>query len=133
MNFSKKLPLSIRAQRVLLWIMATMMCGNAIWSMVLAGGGAFGIGYAMPYFLLGALITVLAIQIKSGAKWVQVVMIVLYSVMILLQVGRMFNGDPWGLIGLFFPIYGLVLALRATAREFFSRRGSGPQRGYAAY
>ena len=120
MRKNKQIPLSVRAQRVLLWIMATMMYGNAIWSMVEVGGGVFGVGYAMPYILLGALMTVLALQIKSGAKWIQVVLIVLYSVMIFLQIGRFLGGDPWGFIGLFFPIFGLVLALRRTARDFFA-------------
>ena len=76
---------------------------------------------------------VLAVRIRTGAKWIQVVLVVLYGVMILLQIGRFLSGDLWGFIGLFFPIYGLVLALRSTAREFFSSRGAGPQRGYAAY
>ena len=132
MHFLQKPPLSVRTQRVLLWITAVMMYGNAIWAITEAGGGAFGFGYAMPYIMFGVLTTVLAVRIRTGSKWIQIVTIVLYSVMIFLQVSRFLAGDLWGFIGLFFPIYGLVLALRPTARDFFNR-GSGPQSGYAAY
>lgn len=116
----KSLPLAVRAQRVLLWFLFVMMIGNGLVLIVETGGGAFGVGYASPYFALGAFIAVLAAKIKSRAKWILVGVIVLYSVMVFLQVNRMFNGDLGGFIGLFFPIFGLVLALRRTTREFFA-------------
>jgi hypothetical protein len=117
---NRRLPLSVRTQRVLLWFLVVMMVGNGLISIMEAGGGAFGIGYALPYFALGAFMAVLALKISSGAKWIRISLIVLYSVMISLQISRMLNGDLGGLIGLFFPIFGLVLALRRTAREFFA-------------
>lgn len=116
----KKLPLAVRAQRVLLWFLFVMMIGNGLILIMEAGGGAFGIGYAFPYFALGAFLAVLAAKITSRAKWIRISLIVLYSVMIFLQVSRMLGGDLGGFIGLPFPIFGLVLALRRTSREFFA-------------
>lgn len=118
----KKLPLAVRAQRVLLWFLFVMMIGNGLVLVLETGGGAFGIGYASPYFALGAFMAVLAVKIKSGAKWIKISLIVLYSVMIFLQISRMLNGDLGGLIGLPFPIFGLVLTLRRTSRYFFAGR-----------
>lgn len=116
----RKLPLAVRAQRVLLWFLFVMMVGNGLVVFVEAGGGAFGIGVAFPYFALAAFLAVLAAKIKSGAKWIRISLIVLYGVMIFLQISRMLGGDLGGFIGLPFPIFGLVLALRRTSREFFA-------------
>lgn len=119
MSKNRTLPLAVRTQRVLLWFLVVMMAGNGLILFVEVGGGAFGIGYAARYFALGAFMAVLAVKINSGAKWIRVSLIVLYSIMTLLQISRMINGDLGGFIGLFFPVFGLVLALRRTAREFF--------------
>ncbi|GAA1081186.1 hypothetical protein [Nocardiopsis metallicus] len=120
-----RLPLAVRVQRVLLWFLFVMMIGNGLMLILETGGGAFGIGYASPYFALGSFMAVLAAKIKSGAKWIRISLIVLYSVMIFLQINRFFNGDLGGLIGLLFPIFGLVLVLRRTSREFFAVSWSG--------
>ncbi|WP_036554822.1 hypothetical protein [Nocardiopsis sp. CNT312] len=117
----KRPPLAVRAQRVLLWFLAVMMLGNALWSVAEVGGGAFGVGYALPYFFLTACFALFAARIGHGEKWVWVSLLVLYGLLILLQVGRVLGGDPSGLIGLLFLLLGLVLSLRSTSRKHFSR------------
>lgn len=113
-------PASVRAQRVLLWIHAVMFAGNAIWAIGEAGGGMFGVGYAMPYFLLTALSTALAVKVATRARWVRTSTIMLHSFLIVIQLGRTLGGDVFGLIGLLIAITGLVLALRPAARGYFS-------------
>lgn len=113
-------PRSVRTQRVLLWIYAVMFLGNALWAMGEVGGGARGLGYALPYFFLGFLSGLLALKTVSRARWVRVTTIALHGVLILLQLSRTLAGDVFGLIGLLIAVFGLVLALRSSARDYFS-------------
>lgn len=117
----KRLPLAVRAQRALLWFLAVMMVGNGLLSIVEVGGGAFGVGYALPYFFLTACFVLFAVRVKHGEKWVWVSMLVLYILLILLQVIRFLAGDLAGFIGMLFLILGLVLSLRSTSRSYFSQ------------
>lgn len=119
-----KPPLAVRAQRVLLWFLAVMMVGNSFLSFLEAGGGTFGVGYALPYVFLTAFFVLFALRVGNGDKWVWVSMLVLYIVLILLQVVRVLAGDLPGLIGMLFLIFGLVLALNSASRTHFSQ----PQR-----
>lgn len=113
------LPFAVRVQRILLWFLAVMMVGNSVLSMVEAGGGAFGVGYALPYIFLTAFFVLFALRVGHGDKWVWVSMLVLYVVLILLQVIRVLAGDLAGLIGMLFLVFGLVLALTPTSRAHF--------------
>lgn len=113
-------PASVRAQRVLLWIYAVMFAANAIWAIGEAGGGMFGVGFAMPYLPLTAVSTLLAVKVATRARRVRTSTIVLHSFLIVVQLGRTIGGDVFGLIGLIIAITGLVLALRPTARRYFS-------------
>ncbi|MFE3457703.1 hypothetical protein ACFXKD_09155 [Nocardiopsis aegyptia] len=122
-------PLSVRAQRVLLWIMAVLFFGNALWSMSIAGWGLFGIGYAMPYMLACAFTALLALKAGSARTWVWVCVIVLHAVILLFQLGRTLSADLYGLFGSLFSILGLALVLSSSSRRFFR----GPQRGFAPY
>lgn len=126
---SAALPLSVRAQRVLLWVMAVLIFGNAAMDFAEAGGGPFGLGYALRYVLIGAVITVLALRTGTGRRWVRICVIVLHAVILVLQLSRVLDGDVFGLVGLAFPVTGLVLAFRRTARDFFA--ADGPVRGHA--
>ena len=119
-------PLSVRAQRVLLWILAVMMVGNGLVLFMEAGGGAFGIGYALPYALLTACFVLFAVRIGRGEKWVWVGMVVLYGLLTVLQVGRFLGGDPAGFLGFLFLVVCLALALRSSARAHFSRQPRPP-------
>ena len=121
-----KPPLSVRAQRVLLWVLAVMMVGNGLVSIVEAGGGAFGVGYALPYFLLTACFVLFAVRAGRGEKWVWVCMVVLYGVLTFLQIGRFLGGDPAGFIGFLFLVVCLVLTLRSTSRAHFSYSHRNP-------
>lgn len=82
MNYQiSRIPVSARVQRVLLWFLAVMMAGNGLLSIMEAGGGAFGIGYALPYFLLTACFVLFAMRISRGEKWVWASMLVLYGLL----------------------------------------------------
>ncbi|MEU3305867.1 hypothetical protein [Nocardiopsis sp. NPDC006832] len=113
-------PASVRAQRVLLWIYAVMFAGNAIWAIGEAGGGMFGVGFSMPYLALAAVSALLTVKVATRGRWVRTSIIVLHSFLIVIQLGRTLGGDVYGLIGLIIAITGLVLALRPTARGYFS-------------
>ena len=124
-----RFPLSVRTQRVLLWIMAVLFFGNALWSMSIAGWDVFGLGYAMPYVLACAFTTLLAVRTKSAHRWVWVCVIVLHAVILVFQLGRFLSADLYGLFGSLFSILGLALILSGSSRRFFR----GPQRGFAPY
>ncbi|MFC4565526.1 hypothetical protein ACFO4E_27025 [Nocardiopsis mangrovi] len=112
------LPASLRAQRVLLWAVAVLMWLNAV-TTVAAAGGFFGIGAGLPLVLAGAFCAVLARALRGGRRWVRIAVVLVHTAMLLGELGRLQSGDPLALIGLLFPVVGLVLlCLKGTRAHF---------------
>ncbi|GAB3700407.1 hypothetical protein [Nocardiopsis oceani] len=132
--YGEKPPRSVRVQRVLLWIFAVFTLLSALVRFYSVGGGPYGVGYALAHFATGTFLIVLAVQCKPGARWVRISMIVLYSLMMLMQFANFTGGNPFGIIGFFIVLFALILACRASARDYFRKvpvpPGYGPQPGY---
>lgn len=120
MSAPSRLPPSLRAQRVLLWIIAVLMWLNAVATAADTERGFYGIGAAAPFFLAGVLCAVLARRLPDARRWVRVTVIVLHVVVLLGEIGRLQSGDMRALIGLLFPIVGLVLILQRGTRRYFA-------------
>ncbi|GAA3723600.1 peptidoglycan/LPS O-acetylase OafA/YrhL [Spinactinospora alkalitolerans] len=117
-------PRSVRAQRVLLWVVAVITWMNA-WVTLLdsAGGGVFqAVGYALPETALGAVCAVLAVRLRTRMRWVRVGVIAVHVVVLIGELARLGGGDPLALIGLLFPIAGLVLIFQRGSRKFLTER-----------
>lgn len=114
-------PRSVQVQRVLLWILAVLTFINAVGHFVMRGADAFAAGYALNYVLVGVVLVVLACNIKRGARWVRITQIVLYIFLMIVQFGTFTGGNPFALIGFGVCLFGLVLVLRASSREYFRK------------
>ncbi|PSK96274.1 hypothetical protein CLV63_112157 [Murinocardiopsis flavida] len=118
MNPHRPLPRSLLAQRVLLWAVAVVLLLNVV--AALGEGDAFALGYSLPYALLAAICVVAALRLPRAERWVRAAIVAVHVLMLLGEIGRFAQGDPLAVIGLVFPVVGLVLILRASARRFFA-------------
>ncbi|QBI53991.1 hypothetical protein [Streptomonospora litoralis] len=112
-------PAAIRAQRVLLWIMAVIIWMNAWVTFINAGGDFYSLGYALPNAFLGVLLALLAIAIRTRRRWVQITIAAVHVIVLLLEFTRVGGGDPLGLVGMCIAVTGITLIFWPSARRFF--------------
>lgn len=120
MTAARPLPLSLRAQRVLLWVVAALLLLNVVSSLVATGADPFALGYSLPYVLLSVLCAVLALRLPRGERRVRLAISAVHVLLLLGELGRLADGDLRAVIGATIPIVGLVLLFRPRARRFFS-------------
>ncbi|GAA2075625.1 hypothetical protein [Actinomadura alba] len=135
-------PSSARAVRVLLNVAAglTAMVALQAWMVV---GGARGVGVAVV-FLLPALAGALAAwRSARPGRWLWWGVVALEVFYLVWQIGRLPAGDPFGLLGLAFPVAILILVFRRRCREWMAparwqglrsalRKGAGGDAGEGA-
>jgi hypothetical protein len=113
------MPRPVRATRVLLLVAAglTLVAASQAWLLV---GGAYGLGAALVVALPGFASVLVGVRIRrKPTRWLWIGLIVLEVLYLLWQFGRIGAGDPFGLLGLGFPIAILVLVCRASSRRYF--------------
>lgn len=122
--YEERPPRSARVQRVLLWVLAVVnLLAVALLTMT-AGGleeAAFEIGYNFLHIVFGAVLIALALNFKRGARWVRISTIVFHSVLMFFQVLSFLGGNILALLGFLASVFGLILANRASSREFFRK------------
>lgn len=115
------MPGTVKAIRVLLFVVAGLTALVAAGAFVYAGGGAYGAGRAAWVLLPGVASVVLALLVSRGGRplfWCLVALEALYILLALASVG---GGDPRGVTNLLLPIAILVLLLQPTSRRYFRR------------
>lgn len=122
---SAPLPSSLRAARVLLYVVAGL---SVVWSLAfLVGYGwtAENFGAVLLQLVPGGFSLFLALRLATGQKRVQIGVVALEIVWILLALGRLGQGDATGVLSLLIPAIILILVTRRTARDHFEAKGSG--------
>lgn len=115
------MPGTVKAVRVLLFVVAGVTILVAAGAFAYAGGGAYAAGRATWVLLPGIASLVLALLIRRRGRvlfWCLVALQVLY---VLLAFGALGRGDPRGVTNLLFPIAILVLLLLPVSRAYFRR------------
>lgn len=112
-------PSPVRAIRILLFIAAglTLMTALDAW---LRTGGAYGVGVALAVAVPGivSLVAGRAVGIRpSWRLWLAILVLEIFY--LLWQLSRIGAGDPFGVLGIAFPIAMLILLCRASARRYF--------------
>lgn len=113
------LPTPVRAIRILLYAAAGLTLAAAINAWILAGG-AYGFGIALTVALpgIGSALAARAVATRPSHRlWIAIV--VLEILYLLWQFARIGIGDPFGVLGLAFPVATLILLCRARTRRYF--------------
>ncbi|RAY11553.1 hypothetical protein DPM19_30085 [Actinomadura craniellae] len=115
------MPSPVRTVRVLLLLAALLTLMAALDGGLRIGGSeGFGVAFAFALPAVAGLAAAWAIEKRPSRKlWIAV--IVLEVLYLFWQFGRISDGDPFGLLGLVFPIAILVLVSRSSARDYFYR------------
>lgn len=117
----------MRVARVLLYVAAglTVMAALDAW---IAVGGAAGLGQAITVSVPAVLGVLLARRVARPGPWTWSAILALEVFYLFWQLGRIASGDPFGLLGLAFPVALIVLVTRPAARGHLRvrpwRRGS---------
>ncbi|SEG43368.1 hypothetical protein SAMN04489712_105192 [Thermomonospora echinospora] len=106
----------MRAVRVLLYVTAglTVMAALDTW---IAIGGASGLGQALAVCVPAAAAAALARRVARPGPRTWAAIVALAVCYLFWQFGRVAGGDPFGLLGLTFPIALIVCVTRPAARE----------------
>jgi hypothetical protein len=112
----RTLPVSVRAVRVLLYVTAglTVMAALDTWITI---GGASGLGRALVVCVPAAAAAALARRVARPGPRTWAAIVALAVCYLFWQFGRIAEGDPFGMLGLAFPIALLLLITRPAARE----------------
>jgi hypothetical protein len=119
MTVAQAMPTPVRAIRVLLFVAGGLTLMAALNAWLLTGGG-YGLGLALVVAAPGVASLAAGRAVGTRPKrWLWRALIVLEVCYLLWQFSRVGAGDPFGLIGLAFPIALLVLLGRPAARRYF--------------
>lgn len=111
-------PASVRAARVLMYVLGGLSCVLAISLVIVYGTSGPVFSEAFYQVVPGIASIWLAIYLRSGRKGVWWGAVAMQAVWLFFAFGRLGNGDPSGLIGLIIPVVTLVLLLRRSARDY---------------
>lgn len=116
---TRAMPASLRAARVLLYVVGAGTLVAAVGAFLISGRSAEAAGAAFTFALPGVLSVVAAWRVSSGGRGTWWFIVVLQACYLLYQLGRVGTGAIGGLIGLIFPIAIFVLVMREPARVHF--------------
>ena len=114
---SASTPTSIRAARVLMYVLGGLSCVLAVSLVIVYGTSGPVFSGAFVQLVPGLASIWLAIYLRPGRKGVWWSAIALQAVWLFFALGRLGNGDPSGIIGLIIPVVTLILLTRRSARE----------------